>query len=256
MSAQESFYSCCEDNGQISLPPTPPPVSVSLSLLNDLLRNVPTLDAATLRRILGRAIGTIRQTQEAYNRKIMRLCTQIEMLERHVKHYKILHPDCPEEYKANKGRAPRFYISGPNKTTVLAKWVCQLNNRCVAGFGQHQAAKEAPHITDLYLTLSYDIEDLPKLLPGWFQALLMGPSTQYHTFWKEVARLDNWSILAEVKCHRALNDELGEVRWQIGVLDTQTDDLMESQQLYEAHLEAGKVAAQIKYLEHLASHAP
>ena len=133
------------------------------------------------------------------------------MLERHVEHYEILHPDCPKGYEANKGRAPSFYIPGPNKTTVLAKWVRQLDNGRVAGFGQHQAAEEALHITSLYLTPSYDIKDPPELLPGWFRALLMGPSLQYHVFQKEIAWLDDWSILAEVKRYRALNDELGEV---------------------------------------------
>ena len=150
------------------------------------------------------------------------------MLERHVEHYEILHPDCPEGYEANEGRAPSFYIPGPNKTTVLAKWVRQLDDGRVAGFGQHQAAEEALHITSLYLTPSYDIEDPPELLPGWFRALLMGPSPQYHVFREEIAWLDDWSILAEVKRHRALNNELGEVCHQIGVLDAQTDDLVES----------------------------
>ena len=189
--------------------------------MDALLSDVPTLDAVTLRGILGGTIGTIRQAQEAYNRETMRLRTQIKMLERRIEHYKILHPDCPEGYEANEGRAPSFYIPGPNKTTVLTKWVRQLDNGRVAGFGQHQAAEEAPHIANLYLMPFYDIEDPPELLPGWFWALLMGPSTQYHTFWKEIAQLDNWSVLAEVKRHRALNNKLGEVCHQIGVLNTQ-----------------------------------
>ena len=98
----------------------------------------------------------------------MQLRTQIEMLERRIKHYEILHPNCPGGYEANKGRAPGFYIPGPNKTTVLAKWVHQLDDGHVAGFGQHQAAGEAPHVTSLYLTPSYDIEDPPEPLLGWF----------------------------------------------------------------------------------------
>ena len=121
MSAQGSFHSCCEDNGQISLPPTPPPVFISPSSLDTLLSDVPTLDAVTLRGILSGAIGTIHQAQEAHNRETMRLRTQIEMLERCIEHYEILHPNCPEGYEANEGRAPGFYIPGPNKTMVLAK---------------------------------------------------------------------------------------------------------------------------------------
>ena len=256
MSAQESTHSCCEDDGQISLPPTPPPMSVSPTSLDALLSDVPTLDAATLRGILGGAIGSIRQAQEAHNRETMRLRTQIEMLERRIEHYEVLHPDCPQGYEANEGRAPSFYIPGPNRTTVLAKWVRQLDDGRVAGFGQHQAAGEAPHVASLYLTPSYDIEDPPEPLPGWFRTLLMGPTAQHHTFREEVARLDDWSILAEVKRHRALTDELGEVRNQIGILNAQTDDLVESRRLCEARLEAGKVAAQLKHLEHLAPRAP
>ena len=256
MSAQGSTHSCCKDDGQISRSPTPPPVSVSPSSLDALLGDVPNLDATTLRGILGEAIGTIHQTQKAHNRETMWLCTQIKMLEWRVKHYEVLCPDCPTGYKANEGRAPSFYIPGPNKTTVLAKWVRQLDDGCVAGFGQHQAAGEAPHIASLYLMPSYNIKDPPEPLPGWFQALLIGPSPQYHIFREEVARLDNWSILAEVKHHRAINNKLGEVRRQIGILDAQTDDLVESRRLCEAHLEAGKVAAQIKYLKHITPRVP
>ena len=36
-------------------------------------------------------------------------------------------------YEANIGRAPSFYVSGPNQTTVLAKWVHQLDDKHVAG---------------------------------------------------------------------------------------------------------------------------
>jgi hypothetical protein len=255
MSAQGSTHSCAGDD-YISRSPTPPPVSVSPSSLDTLLADVPNLDATTLRGILGGAIGTIRQVQEAHARETVRLRGQIETLERRVEHYEITYPDCPEGYEANTGRAPSFYIPGPNKTTILAKWVRQLDDGRVAGFGQHQKAGEAPHIANLYLTPSYDIEDPPEPLPGWFRSLLMGSSPLYHTFREEVARLDDWSVLAEVKRHRAINDELGEVRRQIGVFEAQIDDLVEKRRLCEARLEAGKVASQVKYLEHLAPRAP
>ena len=55
----------------ISVSPTPLPVSVSPTSLDNLLRDVPNLDAATLRGILGRAIGTMRQAQEAHDREKM-----------------------------------------------------------------------------------------------------------------------------------------------------------------------------------------
>jgi hypothetical protein len=180
MSAQGSTHSCCEDDAPISVSPTPPPVSVSPTSLDNLLRDVPNLDAATLRGILGGAIGTMRQAQEAHDRKKGRLRVQVETLERRIEHYEIQHPECPQGYEANVGRAPSFYIPGPNRTTVLAKWVKQLDNGCVAGFGQHQAEGEAPHVIELFLTPSYDIEDPPEPLPGWFRTLLMGPSTPFH----------------------------------------------------------------------------
>ena len=65
----------------------------------------------------------MRQAQEAHDRKKMRLRVQVEMLERRIEHYEIQHSECPQGYKANVGRAPSFYILGPNRTTVLAKWV-------------------------------------------------------------------------------------------------------------------------------------
>lgn len=191
MSAQESTHSCCEDDAPIFVSPTPPLVSVSPSSLDALLGDVPNLDAITLRGILGGAIGTIRQAQEAHNRETTRLHTQIETLERRIEHYEVLHPDCPEGYEANVGRAPNFYIPGPNRTMVIAKWVRQLDDGHVAGYGQHQAEGEAPHVTELFLTPSYDIEDPPKPLPGWFRSLLMGPSGQFSLLREEVAWLDD-----------------------------------------------------------------
>jgi hypothetical protein len=255
MSAQGSTHSCAEDD-YVSRSPTSPPVSVSPNSLDTLLGDVPNLDAATLWGILGGAIGTIRQVQEAHTRETVRLWGQIEVLERQVEHYEITYPNCLDRYESNEGRAPSFYIPGPNKTTILAKWVRQLDDGCVAGFSQHQKAGEAPHVAELYLMPSYDIEDPPELLPGWFRALLIGSSPQYNVFREEVARLNDWSVLAEVKRHRTINDELGEVRYQIGVFEAQVDDLVERRQLCEARLEAGKVASQVKYLEHLAPRTP
>ena len=256
MSAQGSSHSCCEDDAAISVSPTPPPVSVSPTSLDNLLRDVPNLDAATLWGILGGAISTMRQAQEAHNCEKMRLRIQVETLERHIEHYEIQHPKCPQGYENNVGRAPSFYVPGPNRTTVLIKWVKQLNDGCVAGFGQHQAKGEAPHITELFLTPSYDIEDPPEPLPGWFRTLLIGPSTPYNVLREEVARLDDWSALAEVVHHCALGDQLCKKRHQIQILDAQIKGLVERRHLCEACLEAGKVSTQVKYLEHLAPRAP
>ena len=148
----------------------------------------------------------MRQNQEAYNCEKMRLRVQVETLERRLEHYEIQHPECPQGYEDMVGRAPSFYIPGPNRTTVLTKWVKQLDDGRVAGFGQHQAGGEAPHVMELFLTPSYDIDDPPEPLPGWFRTLLMGPSTSYNLLREEIARLDDWSALAEVVRHRALGD--------------------------------------------------
>jgi hypothetical protein len=256
MSAQGSTHSCCEDDAPISVSPTPPPVSVSPASLDLLLRDVPNLDVSTLRGILGGAIGTMRQNQEAHDREKMRLRAQVETLERRIEHYEIQHPECPQGYENNVGRAPSFYIPGLNRTTVLAKWVKQLDDGRVAGFGQHQAEGEAPHVIELFLTPFYDIEDPPEPLPRWFRTLLMGLSALFNVLREEVARLDDWSALAEVVRHRALCDQLCKKRHQIKILDAQIDGLVERRRLCEARLETGKVSAQVKYLEHLAPRAP
>ena len=154
------------------------------------------------------------------------------------------------------GRAPSFYIPGPNKTTVLAKWVKQLDDGRVAGFGQHQTEGKAPHVIELFLTPSYNIENPPEPLPGWFRTLLMGPSTPFHVLREEVARLDDWSVLAKVIRHRALGDQLCKKRHQIRILDVQIEGLVKCCHLCEACLEAGKVSTQVNYLEHLAPCAP
>ena len=227
MFAQGSTHSCCEDDAAISVSPTPPPVSVSPASLDLLLQDVPNLDVGTLRGILGGAIGTMRQNQEAHDRKKMRLHVQIETLERRIEHYEIQHPKCPQEYENNVGRAPSFYIPGPNRTTVLAKWVKQLDDGRVAGFGQHQTEGEALHITELFLTPSYDIEDLPEPLPGWFRSLLMGLHGQFNLLHKEITRLDDWSALAKILCHRTLVDQLCKKRHQQKILDAQIDGLLE-----------------------------
>ena len=256
MSAQGSTHSCCENDAAISVSPTPPPVSVSPTSLDNLLQDVPNLDATTLRGILGGAIGTMQQAQEAHERKKMRLRVQVKMLKRRIEHYEIQHPECPQGYKNNVGRAPSFYIPGPNRTTVLAKWVKQLDDGRVAGFGQHQAEGEAPHVMELFLTPSYDIEDPPEPLPGWFRTLLMGSSTSFHVLQEEVARLDDWSALTKVVRHHALGDQLYKKRHQIRILDVQIEGLVERCRLCEARLEAGKVSTQVRYLEHLAPRAP
>ena len=126
----------------------------------------------------------------------------------------------------------------------------------MAGFGQHQAEGEAPHITELFLAPSYDIEDPLEPLPGWFRSLLMGPHSQFNILREEIARLDDWSALAEILCHQTLADQLSEKRHQLKILDAQVDGLLERRRMCEARLEAGKVSTQVKYLEHLAPRAP
>ncbi|KAI0262503.1 hypothetical protein BGY98DRAFT_940445 [Russula aff. rugulosa BPL654] len=197
----------------------------------------------------------MRQNQEAHDREKMRLRVQIETLERRIEHYEIQHPECPQGYEANVGRAPSFYIPGPNRTTVLAKWVKQLDDGRVAGSASIKP-KERPHTSPTVPHPSYDIEDPPEPLPGWFRSLLMGPSGQYNILREEVARLDDWSALAEVLRHRALADQLAEKRHQLKILDAQVDGLLERRRLCEARLEAGKVSTQVKYLEYLAPRAP
>jgi hypothetical protein len=67
----------------------------------------------------------MRQNQEAHDRKKTRLRVQIETLERQIEHYEIQHSECSQGYEANVGRAPSFYIPGPNKTTVLHHKISQ-----------------------------------------------------------------------------------------------------------------------------------
>jgi hypothetical protein len=178
------------------------------------------------------------------------------MLEHHIEHYKDTFLACPEGYESNVSRALSFYIPSPNQTTILAKWVCQLDDRHVAGFSEYQGPTDSPHITELYLWAAYDMENPLEPLPGWFQASLMDTSAQYHTFKEKVTHLDDWSAFAKIHCHQAICDELGEVQHQLDILDAHSHNLVEKQQLCKFRLEGGKISARVKHFEHLAPHAP
>ena len=74
-------------------------------------------------------------------------------MKQHIEHYKNTFQACSKEYKSNTGYALNFYILGPNKTTILARWVKQLNDRKVAKYSKHQSLIDFPCIAELYMQI-------------------------------------------------------------------------------------------------------
>ncbi|KAI0262271.1 hypothetical protein BGY98DRAFT_1104192 [Russula aff. rugulosa BPL654] len=146
--------------------------------LDLLLRDVPNLDVGTLREFWEEHRHHAPKPRGPRPREDA-VTVQVETLERRIEHYEIQHPNVPRARRRTCG------------------WVRPASSR-----------GEAPHIAELFLTPSYDIEDPPEPLPGWFRSLLMGPHGQFNILREEVARLDDWSALAEL-----LRTEPSRINW-------------------------------------------
>ena len=97
-----------------------------------------------------------------------------------------------------------------NRVHCLAKWIKRLEDGRVTGFHEGQGPNESPHIIDLYVqadTIGHGEENPIELIPAWFCALLLGPSSDLTHLQHEIEDLNDWGLAREVTRFHKLDQE-------------------------------------------------
>jgi hypothetical protein len=199
---------------------------MSPSTIATTLAAYPDLNADILRAITKGFLATIAQCDAQEASKICRLNEQIHGLHDHVEHYKNIFERALDGYIENDGRVPHFYIPLGNGVVKPAKWIKKLVDGKVAGFHEQQGPNESPYIINLYAqadTVGHGEENPIELLPAWFRALLIGPSSDFVHLQRDIGDLDDWGLTREIAHFCELDQEAAELAARVNVLHEELD---------------------------------
>jgi hypothetical protein len=214
----------------------------------------PNLNANILQAIAKGLLTTIARcdTQEAS--EIRCLKEQIHGLYDRVEHYENIFEWAPDGYIENDGWVPHFYIPLRDGVFKLAKWIKKLEDGRVARFHEQQGPNESPHIIDLYAqadTVGHGEENPIELLPTWFCALLIGPSSDFVHLQRDISDLDDWGLAREITCFHKLDQEAAELATWVKVLHEELDATHNAQTVSEKWLVLSHVAQKAARLKNL-----
>ena len=155
----------------------------------------------------------------------------------------------PEGFEANdERRAP--YARIPNKEGYLVKpkWVKYLEDGRVAAYTMGAPVDSMPYIVDIYAKPSLDDEDEPfEPMPQWFRAALHTDDAHWQVLYKEIYKMANWGIAAEIKRHRDLHRVIDGLAKKIELMSVDLKGAQQAADLCEYRLQAARGH---KYAEH------
>jgi hypothetical protein len=112
----------------------------------------------------------------------------------------------------------------------------------VAAFTDEDGPNSTPHITELFASPAYDINDTTddpaQPMPPWFRRILFGHAALFSTMQKAVLELDDWGLYAEISRHRAYDVELGTILGQIERLHLDAEAIRTAREICEGRLTA------------------
>ena len=227
--------------------PEPP---MSPNTIANTLAAHPDLNANILRAITKGLLATIARRNAHENIKIHHLKEQIARLHDRVEHYENIFEHAPDRYIENDGRVPHFFIPLGDGVFKPAKWIKKLEDGRVAGFHKQQGPNESPYIINLYAqadTVGHGEENPIELLPAWFRALLIGPSSDFVHLQRDIGNLDNWGLAREIACFRELDQEAA----QVEVLHEELDATRDTHTMSEKQLVLARASQKAARLENL-----
>ena len=214
----------------------------------------PDLNADILRAITKGLLATIARHDTQENSEIHCLNKQICGLHDHIEHYKNIFEHAPNGYTENDGRVPHFFIPLGDGVFKPAKWIKKLEDSQVARFHEQQGLNESPYIIDLYAqadTVGHGEENPIELLPAWFHALLIGPSSDFMHLQRDIGDLDDWGLAREIAHFRELDQEAAELAARVKVLHEELDATHDARTMSEKRLVLARAFQKAARLENL-----
>ena len=229
-----------------------PPVPLSPRSAQTCADQFEGLTKDMLRSVVRGLVATLRKHDIEWFAEANKQRTRIQELEDRIKkEFEVsydLHT-CPDGFEANdERRAP--YARGPDKEGYLveAKWVKYLEDGRVAAYPMGAPVDSMPYIVDIYAEPSLDDEDEPfEPMPQWFRAALHTDDAHWQILYKEVYKMANWGVAAEIKRHRDLHRVIDGLAKKIEFMQVDLEGARQTADLCEYRLQAARAH---KYTEH------
>ena len=156
---------------------------------------------------------------------------------------------CPEGFEANdERRAPYARVPDKEGYLVEPKWVKYLEDGRVAAYAMGALIDSMPYIVDIYAEPSLDDEDEPfEPMPQWFRAALHTDDAHWQILYKEIYKMANWGIAAEIKRHRDLHRVIDGLAKKIELMQVDLEGARQTADLCEYRLQSARAH---KYAEH------
>ena len=214
----------------------------------------PDLNANILRAITKGLLATIARCDAQENSEIRRLNEQICRLHDRVEHYGNIFKHAPDGYIKNDGQFPHFFIPLGDGVFKPAKWIKKLEDGRVTRFHEQQGLNESPYIIDLYVqadVVGHGKENPIELLPAWFYALLIGPSSDFMHLQRDIGDLDDWGLAREIACFHELDQEAAKLAARVGVLHEELNATCDARTMSEKRLVLACASQKVAQLENL-----
>ncbi len=145
---------------------------------------------------------------------IDKLEESLEFAESRLLDYQETFVKAPDRYVAND-RLPTFTIPLGEGSDVPAKWIKQLDDRCVTGHSEHDGMGNLPYIKEIYAAPQDSVLDPAEVLPFWVRETLQGSAIQYQELRRVVRDLDDWGLYAKVLRYQQLNEDILSLKAQL-----------------------------------------
>ena len=122
----------------------------------------------------------------------------------------------PKGYVANT-KLSSFTIPVREGHSVPAKWVKQLDDGQVTGYGESNGEGDLPYVIEIYAEPSYSSTDLPEVFPHWLSKTLQGTGTHYYILQEVVKSIGNWGLYTKVVWYRDLDEQVLHYKAQLNL---------------------------------------
>ncbi len=178
---------------------------------------------------------------------IEKLEENLEFAESRLLNYQETFVKAPDGYVAND-RLPTFTIPLGEGSDVPAKWIKQLDDRCVAGHSEHNGMGDLPYIKEIYTAPQDSTLDPAEVLPFWVRETLQGSAIQYQELQRAVWDLDDWGLYAEVLRYRQLDEDILSLKAQLNLNHASLAAAQNARLQSVTRLEAARLPKRISHL--------
>ena len=235
-----------------NIAPSRPTSPLSLRTISNLLNQFPHEDAETMWVIAQGLLSTIQRHKIEHFAEKNRMQSNVKHLEENILNLTANWNTCSEGYEENGDKVPGFVIPVGEGLYRLAKWIKQVETEKVAGYADVQGPRDAPYITEIFVSSDFSVETPYEPIAPWLRNILKGNASQFAMLLEAVEELGDWGISTDVRHYREFDDQVIYLRNQINKIEQDLACITEMRQLAEFRLEAARLNHHVGHLQGLA----